>query len=134
MWATALCNCPLSVEGIGYYKIPNNIWPFFFLKKLNSFDEDDFFICAEVEYAKCFSPVKRRQVNCNVFWQQLENFERIVNFCAYIYSNTNLFCENSRLNSANFTKRVLFLRWFLTIFPRVQKYFTQLPFVWIPHL
>ena len=35
-------------------------------------------------------------------------------------SNTNslnLFCENSTLNSANFTKRILFLRWFLTNFP-----------------
>ena len=84
------------------------IFGLFFLKKLNSFDEDDFFICAEVEYAKCFSPVKRRQVNCNVFWQQLENFERSVIFCANIYSNTNLFCENSRLNSANFTERVVF--------------------------
>ena len=40
-------------------------------------------------------------------------FEQIVSFCAIFYSNTNslqLFCENSNLNSANFTERVFFLR------------------------
>ena len=38
-------------------------------------------------------------------------FVQIVSFCAIIYSNTKslqLFCENSSLNSANFTDRVIF--------------------------
>ena len=52
-------------------------------------------------------------------------FEQIVSFCAIFYSNTNslqLFCENSNLNSANFTERVFFCvnSW---------KYFSQLSLV-----
>ena len=66
------------------------------------------------------------------FWPKLEKgyvlliyFEQIVSFCAIFYSNTNslqLFCENSNLNSANFTERVFFCvnSW---------KYFSQLSLV-----
>ena len=41
----------------------------------------------------------------------LIQFEQIVSFCAIMYTNTNslqLICENSCLNSANFTCRVIF--------------------------
>ena len=44
-----------------------------------------------------------------MFWSSILN--KLSVFCAIIYSNTNilqLFCENSSLNSANFTDRAIF--------------------------
>ena len=51
-----------------------------------------------------------------------------VSFYAIIYSNTNslrLFCENSSLNLANFTDRVIFCVTFFENFTPAQNYFSQ---------
>ena len=77
-----------------------------------------------MEFVKYFTPVgfpnftQEKSVNRDIFGQELRiedvlliYFEQIVSFCAIIYSNTNspqLFCENSSLNLANFTDRVIF--------------------------
>ena len=59
----------------------------------------------------------------------LISFEQMVSFCAIIYSNTNslkLFCEDSSLNSENYTDRAIL--GFMLIFDNftpAQKYFTQ---------
>ena len=125
MWATALCNCLFSVEGIAYYKIPKNIWQNFFLfQKIEILWWRWFFNCVDVEFVKCFTPVSRKRVNRDVL--RMEDvlpiyFEEIVNFCSNIYSIkyklTQPILWKLYSEFGKFHQKDTFLRWFLTIFP-----------------
>ena len=75
MIATALCNFLFSVEGIGYYKIPKNIWPsFFLLQKIKFlFDKDDLLSVQTWNLSNVLYQFQGKRIICDVFWQQLEN-------------------------------------------------------------
>ena len=134
MWATALCNCLFSVEGIGYYKIPKNIWPSFF------FDEFLWWIwfsylCRRGICQMCYTSFKKTRksrrfenggCSSHLFWRN----------CQFLFK---YLLNQIQTHSTYFVKTLLWIRqispkgyFFALIFDNfsgVQKYFTQMLFV-----